>query len=194
MCRLINTATRWLAVCLPALVLLLCGAAYLLYLPLRARYLFNSLETLQLSKSSFEDAQRLAQKIGAKPSDLGPCDRSYCYWSATVDNARLPQWWRGSGVTFTVDFEVRDAAVLNKDAWYAIGVDSHESTPLIASAMSDPYVSSPPYEVEAGVKEMWLQQRGDRFVKEPPTDKGWNIVYREKTVPERWSPRDLWYT
>ncbi len=80
-----NKYAKWSAAYLPALVLLLCGA-YLLYLPLRARYLLNRLEMIQVGHSNFEDAQRLAQKIGAKPDDFGPCNRSYCFWSAEVDN------------------------------------------------------------------------------------------------------------
>jgi hypothetical protein len=178
--RIYTISIGWLIASLLALSILLCGA-YLMYLPLRARYLFNGLETVQLSNSSFEDAQRLAQKIGAKPSDLRPCDQSYCLWSAKVDNARLPQWWRGSGVTFTVDFEVRDSSVVYKGAWYAIGVDPHKLTPSIVSAGADPYRLSPPYVVSAGVKEKWIQQRpGDRIVEEPPTAKGWEISYFEK--------------
>jgi len=172
MFRLINISTKWSAACLPALVLLLC-CAYLLYLPLRARYLLNRLEAVQVSHSSFEDAQRLAQEIGAKPSDLGPCDRSYCYWSAEVNNARLPQWWRGLGVTFAVNFAVKDSLVEYKGAWYAIGVAQD-------AIEVDPYRSIPS-SVSAGVKEKWLRQRdGDRIVEEPPTGKGWDISYFEK--------------
>ena len=65
----------------------LCGA-YLLRPSLRARYLVHELEPLQVSHSSFEDAQRLAEKLGAKPE--GSCDRSYCFWDVVVNNARLP--------------------------------------------------------------------------------------------------------
>jgi len=63
---------------------------------IRARYLFGKLETLQLGHSTFEDAQRLAKEIGAKPTPFGPCDRSVCEWDVRMDNSELPRWWRGS--------------------------------------------------------------------------------------------------
>ncbi len=118
------------ALCLP---ILLCGS--LLFHPsIRARYIFRQLESLQVGHSTFEDAQRLAQKLGAKP--YGSCDRSYCFWTADVNNARLPQWWRGSGVTFAIDFEVKDSLVAYKGAWYAIGTDPYSFSPSPASAGS----------------------------------------------------------
>jgi hypothetical protein len=79
---------------------------------IRARYLFNKLETLELGRSTFEDAQRLAKKIGAEP--YGTCDRSYCEYDASVDNARIAQWWRDSGAAFRVSFTVKDAVVVRK--------------------------------------------------------------------------------
>jgi len=180
MCHLISRYAKWSAVCLPVLALLLCGT-YLVYLPLRARYLFSRLEVLQVGHSSFEDAQRLARKIGAKPSNLAPCVPSFCYWSVEVDNKRLPQWWRGSGATFSVNFEVKGSAVDYKGAWYVIGVPSYNSTPSEMSGWIDPYRLSPPYEVSAGIKETWLHQRqGDRIVEEPATGAGWQVSYFEK--------------
>ncbi len=181
-CRLISKKVMWSVACLPAMLLLLC-AAYLLYLPLRARYLFDRLEELQVGHSSFEDAQRLARKIGAKPYDLTHCDRSYCYWSVNIDNVRLPQWWRGSGATFSVNFGVKGSAVDYKGAWYVIGVPSYDSTPSKVSEEVDPYRLSPPYEVSAGIKEKWINRRlgqGDRIIQEPPTGAGWNVSYFEK--------------
>jgi hypothetical protein len=59
-----------------ALLLILLSGACLLRPSIRARYLFNELETLQLGHSTFEDAQELAKKIDAKPSVYGPCNRS----------------------------------------------------------------------------------------------------------------------
>jgi hypothetical protein len=148
-----------------ALLILLCGA-YLFGPSIRARYLFHELGSLQLSHSSFEDAQRLAKKLGAKPSSLSPCDRSYCYWSADVNNARLPSWWRGSGVTFVIDFEVKDSVVVNKGASYAIGIDPYTFTPSMVSV---------------GEQEKWLRtRREDRDIVERPTEKGWGISYFEK--------------
>jgi hypothetical protein len=101
-----------------ALLILLCGA-YLLRPSIRAHYLFGKLETLELGHSSFEDAQRLAKKIGAEP--YGTCDHSYCELDASVDNARIPQWWRGSGAAFRVSFTVKDSVVVRKNTGFGIG-------------------------------------------------------------------------
>jgi hypothetical protein len=154
-----------LEVCLPTLLLLL-GGVYLVYPSLRARYLFHELGALQVGHSTFEDAQRLAKRLGAKPDNLSPCGRTYCYWTVTVSNARLPQWWRGSGVTFVIDFFVDHSVIVGKGAWYAIGIDPYTFTPSMVSV---------------GEQEKWLRQReGDRIVEEPPTGKGWEVSYFEK--------------
>ena len=142
---------------LVALLVLLCGA-FLLRPAIRSRYLFQKLEPLQVGHSTFEDAQRLAAKMGAKP--YIPCDRSYCFWSVVINNAQLPQWWRGSGVTFVITFDVKDSVVVNKGAGYDIGVDPHGVTPS---------------EVRVGVQESWT-----RLMSEPATQKGWRISYFEK--------------
>jgi hypothetical protein len=134
-----------------------------LYPSLRARYLIHELGSLQLSHSTFEDAQRLAKELGAKPSNLSSCDRSYCYWTAVVNNARLPRWWRGSGVTFIGTFEVKDSVVVSKGIGYAIGIDPETFTPSMVSV---------------GVKERW--NRPMRDYTEPTTEKGWGISYFEK--------------
>lgn len=180
MCHLISKKAKWSVACVPALALLLCGA-YLLYLPLRAHYLFSRLEALEVSHSSFEDAQQIARKIGAKPGDPTRCDRSYCDWNVVVDNARLPQWWRGLGETFGINFVVRNSLLEYKGAWYAIGIAPYESTSSILSHGIDPYRMSPTYMVSAGIKETWLRFRpGDRIIEEPPTGAGWQVSYFEK--------------
>ncbi len=105
---------------LVGLAILLCGAL-LLYPSLHARYLFKQLETLQLGRSTFKDADRLARKIHAEP--YGACDRSYCEWDKQIDNASLPRWWRGSsGVGFSVSFTVKDSLVVRKDTGFGIGL------------------------------------------------------------------------
>jgi hypothetical protein len=77
-----------------------------------------------------------------------------------VNNARLPQWWRGSGVTFVVTFEVNDSVVVHKGAGYDIGIDPLAFTPSQVSVV---------------VKESWT-----RLMPEPPTQKGWGISYFER--------------
>jgi hypothetical protein len=105
------------------LVALLCSV-YLLRPAIRARYLLRELERLQVGHSTYEDAQRLASKIGAKPTGYASCDRSYCEWAVRIGNSKLPQWWRGSGETFGVSFAVKDSFVERKGAGYAIGVET----------------------------------------------------------------------
>jgi hypothetical protein len=107
-----------LIVSLLALLILLCGA-YLLGPSIRAHYLFNELESLQLGHSTFEDAEQLARKIHAKPN--GDCDRSKCEWDKRIDNAYLPQWWRGTGESFVVAFDVKDSLVVRKNTGFGIG-------------------------------------------------------------------------
>ena len=128
--RFRNVPIGWLIASLVGLAILLCGA-YLLYPALHARYLFSELETLQLGHSTFEDAERLARKIHAQPYPPDePCDRSKCEWDKQIDNASLPHWWRGSGVGFSVTFDVKDSLVVRKDTGFGIGLRGsfHPST------------------------------------------------------------------
>jgi hypothetical protein len=106
-------------------VLIAFSLFYLLHPAIRARFLFNQMESLQLGHSTFDDAQRLARKIGAYPSD--GCQRSKCRWHARLDNASLPRWWRGSGEVFAVDFAVENSIVIRKNTGYGIegsGIDA----------------------------------------------------------------------
>lgn len=119
--RLIDISVGRLTVCLLVLLILLCGA-YLVYPPIRAHYLFRELETLQLGHSTFEDAERLARKVHAKPNDF--CDRSACTWGVKVDNVHLPRWWRGKGEVFAISFSVKDSVVMSKYTGFGIGTDA----------------------------------------------------------------------
>src|SRR5215472_70688 len=97
--------------------------ACLFYPAARARYLFNQVESLQLGRSTYEDAEALAQKIGATPyPPYGPCSRSDCEWSLRIDNAELPRWWRGAGESFGVAFDVKDSKVVRKTFGYGVGI------------------------------------------------------------------------
>jgi hypothetical protein len=93
-----------------------------LYPSIRARYLFHELETLQAGHSTFEDAERVAGKINAKPYYVH-CYRSTCGWDARVDNAGLARWWRDFGETFSVSFLVKDSIVVRKVAWFGTGTN-----------------------------------------------------------------------
>ncbi len=119
--RFRNVSTRWLIASLLALLIFLCGA-YLLRPSIRARYLFHELETLQLGQSTFEDAERLARKIHAKPND--PCSRSACTWGVELNNAHLPRWWRGNGEVFAIAFSIKDSVVTRKYTGFGTGTDA----------------------------------------------------------------------
>lgn len=160
--RFHSVSAGWLIVSSLALLLLLCSAC-LLYPSLRARYLFHELESLQVGHSTFEDAQRLAEKLGAKPDNHSPCDPSYCFWLVVVNNAWLPQWWRGSGVTFVITFDVKGSIVVNKGVGYDIGINPQAFIPS---------------QVMVVVKESWSRPMRDYI--EPPTQKGWRVSYFEK--------------
>ena len=100
--------------------LLLSLLTLLSYPALRARYLFHQLEDLQLGKATFDDAQRFARKLGANP--VASCDRYFCNWEVHVNNAHIPQWWRGAGETFLVSFDVKDSLVVRRNTGYGIGL------------------------------------------------------------------------
>ncbi|HWE86565.1 MAG TPA: hypothetical protein VG267_16595 [Terracidiphilus sp.] len=120
--RFRNLRIGWLIAILAVLAILLCGAL-LLYPSFHARYLFSELETLQLGRSSFEDAERLARKIHAQPYPPNePCNRSKCEWVKRIDNAYLPLWWRGTGEGFSVAFDVKDSLVVRKNTGFGIGL------------------------------------------------------------------------
>ena len=100
---------------------LVCSA-FLVRPVFRARYLFRELETLSLRHATFEDAQRLAKRIDAKPTDFS-CTRSSCEWAVRMDNSAIPRWWRGSGETFGVSFAVENSIVVRKGAGYGTGLE-----------------------------------------------------------------------
>ncbi len=104
--------------------------ACLLIPSLRAAYLFKELKTLELGYSTFDDAQRLATRIHAKSDLFGACNKSECTWRATIDNSRIPGWWRGTGESFAVTFSVKNSLVVYKSTIYSIGLDGdfHPST------------------------------------------------------------------
>jgi hypothetical protein len=110
----------WL-VPLPIIGFIVCLAT-LLYPLLHARYLLYELKHIQPNHSTFEDAQRFARKTGALEAPFPKCTHEECRWYKFTDNALLPQWYRGKGVTFTLYFTAKDSIVTDKGVEYAIGV------------------------------------------------------------------------
>jgi hypothetical protein len=120
---LTKRAVFWL---IPFIIVGSAIGAVLLYPTLYARYLVHELEELQVNHSTFADAQKFAKKISAQERTYMPCTPAECQWYKLVDNARLPQWYRGKGATFAILFTVKHSIVTEKAVWYEIGVGLQE--------------------------------------------------------------------
>ena len=186
--------------------LLLCSAT-LLYPSLYARYLLHELNDLQLNRSTFEDAQRFAKRIGAQEAPWVKCTPAECRWYKSFDNALLPKWYRGKGVTFAITFAANGSAVTDKGVEYSIGVGP--STP------EEAFLGRP--RVYVSQTESWFKwQKEDQRehqerlhekptdLVEPSVDKGWQKIWydsngkiavdyfavaispRSKSIPEDW--------
>lgn len=161
---------------------LVCWAA-LLYPSLHARYLLYELKDLQINHSTFEDAQKFAKKIGAEEAPSVKCTHVECRWYKFIDNARLPQWYRGKGVTFIIFFTAKDSIVTDKGVEYSIGVGP--STP------EEAFLGRP--RVDVSQAESWFKYQKEKqrqiqekyheeptdFV-EPPVSKGWEKIWYDE--------------
>ena len=123
----------WL-VSLPIIGFLVCWAT-LLYPSLHARYLLYELNDLQVSHSTFEDAQKFAKKIRAQEVQFVKCTHVECQWYKLIVNTLLPQWYRGKSVTFGVVFTVKDSIVTDKGVEYSIGVGTPTLVKLFMAAL-----------------------------------------------------------
>lgn len=159
----------------------LIGWATLLYPSLHARYLVYELKDLQLDHSTFEDAQKFAKKIGAAP--FGECTHAECRWYKFTDNARLPHWYRGKGVTFGIVFTAKDSIVTDKGVDYQIGADP--------STVDEAYIGRPG--VYVSQTESWFKwqkekqrELQEKLHKKPtdyvelPVSKGWEKIWYDK--------------
>jgi hypothetical protein len=164
------------------LLLLVAGCAVcwgaLLYPSVLARYLLYQLKDIHTGHSTFEDAQMFAEKIRA--TSLGECTHTECRWYRSTDNALLPEWYRGTGVTFTILFRVKDSIVVDKGVQYSVGVEPSTLGEAIFGR-SSVYVS----ESESWFKWQPTKQRGlhNRFPEkladyvEPPVDEHWEKLW-----------------
>jgi hypothetical protein len=158
---------------------LACWAA-LLYPSLRARYLLYELNDIQLNHSTFEDARKFAKKVGAQEGTFVKCSHAECQWYKLTDNALLPRWYRGKGVTFGIAFSVKDSIVTDKGVEYSVGADP--------STVDEAYVGRPG--VYVAQTESWFKWRKEKqhelqkeqpegfpdYV-EPPVRKGWEKIW-----------------
>src|SRR5882672_1612284 len=95
-----------------ASVILLAGvlvSARLFRPSVRAHNLLAQVGTLEVGKSTFGEAQTIAIRIGAIPSD--PCTSVDCRWYVRIDNSGLPERWRGAGTTFSAQFQIKNSVV-----------------------------------------------------------------------------------
>lgn len=155
----------------------------LLYPSLHARYLLHELKDLQINHSTFEDAQKFADKIEAQRAPFDECTHVECHWYKFINNALLPQWYRGKGVTLIVAFTVKDSIVIGKDVEYSVGV----GMPTLGEATSGRsrvFVSQSESwfqwqkEKQRELQEMSREKLTD-FV-EPPVIKGWEKIWYDK--------------
>jgi len=110
----------WLVAAAATIMLLaITCSIYLLQPYFRAHYVFGQLGGLHVGQSGFIDAQRVARRIGAVPSE--PCSSTDCYWRVWVDNSRLPEQWRGIGANLGVGFQVSNSVVTEKGFTLQIG-------------------------------------------------------------------------
>jgi hypothetical protein len=161
---------------------LVCWAT-LLYPSLHARYLLYELKDLQINHSTFEDAQRFAKKIGAEELPSPKCTHVECRWYKFTDNALLPQWYRGKGITFALVFTVKDSIVTDKGVEYSIGV----GTPTVGEAFYgrprvDVFQSESSFEYQKEKQRKLqeeLHEKPTDYV-EPPVSKEWGKIWYDK--------------
>lgn len=74
---------------------------------------------LEVGKSTFADAQKLADSMDATVS--GTCSAADCNWLRRADNLSLPHFWAGDGETLSVGFRVQDGVVTERSIAYQVG-------------------------------------------------------------------------
>jgi len=177
---------RWL---IPVLIVGSSVLAMLLYPSVYARYLLYELKELQLNHSTFEDAQKFAKRIGAQERSFVSCTPADCEWYKAIDNAKLPQWYRGKGVTFMVLFTVKQSMVTQKAVEYSVGVgDLPLDQTLIGRPRVDVFESDGWFsqERESRLRRLHRLPRGEQeklpAIEGQTFHKGWEkIWYDEKS-------------
>jgi hypothetical protein len=156
-------------------------ALTLLYPLLYARYLLHELSNLRINRSTFEEAQKFATKLGAVP--MRECTPLECRWWKVVTNARIPRWYRGKGVALAIIFEVQNSTVTEKAVAYEVGAGP--STP--AGAFLGPpgiYVAetSSWFKRQAEIQRKLQKKSPGRFPDfvETPVDKGWSKIWYDQ--------------
>jgi hypothetical protein len=92
-----------------ALLLGVVASAFLFLPSVRAHKVLADVRTLEVGKTTFDDANRVAIRIKAIPST--PCSPADCLWYVRIDNSTLPKQWRGPITMFSAQFRVKDSVI-----------------------------------------------------------------------------------
>jgi hypothetical protein len=111
-----------IAVACIGLALASVAVVFLAKAPLLARRIFTKSEAIQVGKSTFTQAQQVAEQF--ENTTHGGCTPSECEWMFGTSNSDLPHWWRDQGEIFLVRIHVKDGRVDQKDLLYLIGLGS----------------------------------------------------------------------
>ena len=85
-----------------------------------AQELLAESQTLQIGRSGLSDVEAIAGRFGiTRGNDCTPSD---CQLVVSVDNSRLPSWWRKSEATFAASFLVEKGILVEREYALAIGV------------------------------------------------------------------------
>jgi len=101
------------------------GFFFLHFPELKAKYFLSELNSLQVGKSTFQDAQGVALRIHATQGIA--CGPNACTWVARISNLNLPERWRRTELTLVVGFEIRDSILVEKGAGLQFGTGTSVS-------------------------------------------------------------------
>jgi len=167
------------------LTFVISAGTVMLYPVFCARYMLHKLNELQLNQSTFEDAQKFAQQIGAKEMTYTNCTPAQCRWYKLVDNARLPRWYRGKGASFAVLFTVTNSRVTEKTVWYEVGVDPQAVSeamigrPSVVVSQSDGWFEHQ-RELERQLREKQATDENVASFEGQSFHKGWEKIWYDR--------------
>jgi len=164
-------------------VLALTATVFLVKLSISARGALGKAERIQIGRSTFSEAQQIAEQIEAKPR--GACSPAECEWVLWIGNISVPELWRGQGEVFKASIHVKDGLVDQKDFGYWIGFGSIVSGVTVSEKMDWPgrpretrsetvYVS----EKAHNIINMWLTHKDSANTTKQYTSFNWNCFWQ----------------
>lgn len=99
---------------------------WLLCPTVRAHKVLSSISDLQVDRSTFDDSRKVAASIGAIPSNA--CSPADCLWYIRIDNVAIPRIWRRREVSFSAEFQVRNAVLSERN--FSMQVGTGQNVPL----------------------------------------------------------------